>query len=110
MGLFGLASYITVQREKEIGIRKVLGGSMFSLSNLLLKEFIILVLFSSIIAVPIANEIITDWLQGYEYKVTLYWWVYALAILSALILTFLTVGFQVSKVVRANPIDAIRND
>jgi len=108
LGLFGLASFVAEQRTKEIGIRKVLGASVLSLWKMLSKDFMVLVLISCVIAVPIASHFMGQWLQKYEYSVEISWWVFAIAILGALSITILTVSFQAIKAANVNPVKSLR--
>src|SRR5678809_397087 len=94
LGLFGLSSFIAEQRTKEVGIRKVLGASTFSLWRLLSNEFSVLVFISLLIAVPIAYYFMHNWLQDYQYRAPLSWWIFGAAALSAMMITLLTVSFQ----------------
>ncbi|MDP9041804.1 MAG: ABC transporter permease, partial [Bacteroidota bacterium] len=94
LGLFGLASFVAEQRTKEVSIRKVLGASAFNLWLLLSKEFIVLVMISLLIAVPLACYFMHQWLQDYQYRAALSWWIFALAAAGALLITLLTVSFQ----------------
>jgi putative ABC transport system permease protein len=110
MGLFGLASYVAEQRTKEIGVRKVLGASVFNLWSLLSKDFVILVIISCFIAIPVAWYFLNNWLQKYEYRIHLSWWVFAAAAVSALLITLLTVSFQAIKAAVANPIKSLRTE
>jgi ABC-type antimicrobial peptide transport system permease subunit len=110
LGLFGLASYMAEQRTKEIGIRKVLGASVFNVWQLLSKDFIWLVIVSVVIATPLAYYFMYDWLQKYEYRTPISWWIFALAGLSALVLTLLTVSYQTIKAALMNPIRSLRNE
>src|SRR6266536_3409922 len=103
LGLFGMASFVAEQRTKEIGVRKVLGASVFNLWKLLSKDFVMLVSISLIIAVPVAYYLMDNWLQNYEYRTTLAWWIFASAGFGALLITLLTVSFQSIKVAMANP-------
>ena len=108
LGLFGLASFVAEQRTKEIGIRKVLGASVLSLWKMLSRDFVILVLISCFIAVPIASHFMGRWLQKYEYSVEVSWWVFGVAILGALSITVLTVSFQAIKAANVNPVKSLR--
>jgi len=110
LGLFGLASFVAEQRTKEIGIRKVVGATIFNLWTLLSKEFVFLVIISCAIAVPLAWYGMNQWLQKYDYRTTIYWWVFATAILGALLITILTVSFQAIKAARANPVKSLRTE
>src|SRR5680860_168695 len=87
LGLFGLASFVAEQRTKEIGVRKVLGASVLSLWKMLSKDFVILVSISCLIAVPIANYFMNQWLQNYEYRMEISWWVFGFAVGGALVVT-----------------------
>jgi ABC-type antimicrobial peptide transport system permease subunit len=110
LGLFGLASFVAEQRTKEIGIRKVVGASIFNLWTLLSKDFLILVIIACIIAVPLAWYGMHQWLQKYDYRTTIYWWVFAAAIFGALMITILTVSFQAIKAAVANPVKSLRTE
>ena len=110
MGLFGLASYVAEQRTKEIGVRKVLGASVFNLWKLLSKDFIVLVIISCFIAIPIAWYFLSSWLQQYEYRIHLSWWVFAFGVGCALLITLVTVSFQAIKAAIANPIKSLRTE
>lgn len=107
LGLFGLASFVAEQRTKEIGVRKILGASIFNLWGMLSKEFVILVAISFIIAVPISYYYMHNWLQGYRYRAPLAWWIFAVAGLGALVITLLTVSFQAIKAAIANPVKSV---
>jgi ABC-type antimicrobial peptide transport system permease subunit len=110
LGLFGLASFVAEKRTKELGVRKVLGASVFNLWKMLSKDFIILVMISCIIATPIAWYYLHDWLQGYEYRTFISWWVFAIAIAGALLITILTVSYQAMKAAVGNPVKALRTE
>ncbi len=110
LGLFGLASFIAEQRTKEIGVRKVLGASVFNLWRLLSKDFVILVLISLLIASPIAYYFMNDWLQQYQYRSNISWWVFAIAGAGALLITLLTISFQSIKAALVNPVKSLRSE
>ena len=110
LGLFGLASFIAEQRTKEIGIRKVVGASLLNLWTLLSKEFVMLVLIASLIAIPIAYYYMQGWLQDYKYRTEIGWGVFVAAIAGALVITLLTVSFQAIKAAIANPIKSLRSE
>ena len=110
MGLFGLTSFVAEQRKKEIGVRKVLGASIFNVWNMLSKDFLKLVVISCFIAVPIAYFIMNGWLQEYPYRVVLKWWIFAVAMLGAMLVTIATVSFQAIKAARANPVKSLRTE
>jgi predicted permease len=110
LGLFGLAAYTAERRVKEIGIRKVLGASVQGLTGLLLREFAQLVTISCVIAFPLAFWMLHGWLQNYEYRTTIHWWVFGLAGALALAIAILTVGFQAIRAALANPVDSLRSE
>ncbi|HEY8897049.1 MAG TPA: ABC transporter permease [Niastella sp.] len=110
LGLFGLASYITEQRTREIGIRKVLGASVFIIWRLLSKEFVMLVIIALLIAMPLAYYFMHNWLQDYNYRTELSWWMFALAGLSAILVTLLTVSYQSIRSALTNPIKSLRTE
>jgi ABC-type antimicrobial peptide transport system permease subunit len=110
LGLFGLASFVAEQRTKEIGIRKIVGASVFNLWTLLSKDFIILVSISCIIAIPVAYYYLHGWLQHYDYRVGISWWVFAGAVAGAIGITLLTVSFQAIKAAVANPVKSLRTE
>jgi putative ABC transport system permease protein len=108
LGLFGLASFTVEKRTKEIGIRKALGASVFSIILLLLKEFTKLILLANVIAWPIAYFTMNRWLQNYAYRIEIGLSAFVLAGLIVLLIALLTVGYQATKAARANPVDALR--
>ena len=110
LGLFGLASFVAEQRTKEIGIRKVLGASVFNLWKLLSKDFIWLVAISFFIAAPLAWYFMDGWLKDYDYRSDMAWWVFAASGLGALAITLLTVSFQAVKAALANPVKSLRSE
>ena len=110
MGLFGLAAFSAEQRVKEIGIRRVLGASVMNIVSMLSFTFLKPVLIASIIAFPIAWWAMNSWLQDFEYRVTVDWWVFALAGVSALIIALLTVSFQSIKAANVNPVKNLRTE
>ncbi|MDQ4141576.1 MAG: ABC transporter permease, partial [Bacteroidota bacterium] len=110
LGIFGMAAYMAEQRTKEIGVRKVLGASVFTIWRLLSKDFVVLVVISLLIATPIAYYFMHQWLQNYTYRSPLSWWIFAAAGLGALLITLLTVSFQAIKAALMNPINALRNE
>ncbi|UII77710.1 ABC transporter permease [Flagellimonas sp. HMM57] len=110
LGLFGLVSYVAEQKKKEIGIRKVLGASVNSVVQLLTKDFIKLVGIAFLIASPIAYYFMQRWLEDFSYRIDIQWWVFLLAGGFALIITFMTVGFQSLKSAVANPVKSLRTE
>lgn len=108
LGLLGLALFMAEQRKKEIGIRKVLGASTTNILTLLNKDFIKLVAIANVIAFPLAYIIITKWLSGYEYRVSVTALPFIAAISLSVIIAILTVSIQSAKVAKANPVDALK--
>jgi len=110
MGLFGLAMFNTERRRKEIGIRKVLGASVLSITNLLAKEFILLVLIAFVIAAPFSYYFINKWLQSFVYRTPISLWTFVLSVLFVLVVTCIAVGFQTIKAAIANPVKSLRTE
>jgi len=110
LGIFGLASFVAEQRAREIGIRKVLGASISSIWQLLSRDFVLLVMISCFIAVPVAYNLMHNWLQGYQYRTEISWWIFAAAGIGALLITILTVSFQAIKAAIANPTTSLRSE
>ena len=110
LGLFGLASFVAEQRVKEIGIRKVLGATVPNIWQLLSKDFVILVLISCLISIPVAYYYMNGWLEKYDYRASISWWVFALAAIGALVITLITVSYQAIKAAIANPIKSLRTE
>ena len=110
LGLFGLSAYMAENRTKEIGVRKVLGASVSSITLLLSRDFIKLVIVSFIIATPIAYWLMHTWLQGFPYRTNLYWWVFVMAGMGAILIALISVSFQSIKAAIANPVKALRSE
>ncbi|MEP6597184.1 MAG: FtsX-like permease family protein, partial [Ginsengibacter sp.] len=110
LGLFGLATFSAQQRVKEIGIRKVLGASVFSVVKLLSKDFLMLVLIALIIATPIAWYAMNKWLQDFAYRINIEWWVFVVAAIIALLIAFITISSQAIKAAIANPVKSLRTE
>lgn len=110
LGLFGLSAFMAEQRTKEIGIRKVLGASVRSVVGLLTKDFLGLVLISCVIAFPVAYLLMSKWLNGFEYRISIQWYVFLAAALVCLFIAFLTVSSQAYKAGRINPVKSISSD
>ncbi|HEY4060432.1 MAG TPA: ABC transporter permease [Puia sp.] len=110
LGLFGLAAYTAEQRTREIGIRKVLGASVTGITSLLSKDFLLLVLVSNIIAIPLAAGFMHHWLEGYAYHIDMSWWVFVTAGLVSLLIALVTVSFQSIKAALSNPIKSLRTE
>ncbi len=108
LGLFGLASFVAEQRTKEIGIRKIVGASAFNLWQLLSKDFVLLVLVACGISIPLAYYYLQKWLQGYDYRIGIEWWVFVWSVAGAVLVTLLTVSFQAIRAAVANPVKSLR--
>jgi len=110
LGLFGMASFMAEQRVKEIGVRKVLGASVFNLWQLLSRDFAFLVIISLIIASPLAYYLMHNWLQNYQYHTGVAWWIFAVTGVGAMVITLLTVSYQSIKAALANPIKSLKTE
>jgi hypothetical protein len=110
LGLFGLAAYTAEQRTKEIGIRKVLGASVTGITSLLTRNFLVLVGLSCLIAFPVAWWMMHRWLEDYEYRIVLGWWMFAVAGVIAVLIALMTIGFQSIKAALANPVRSLRSE
>ena len=110
LGLFGLAAYIAEQRTKEIGVRKVLGATVGQLWFLLSKDFVLLVIISCVIASPLALYFLQNWLQKYEYRISIGPGVFLVSAMAAILITLLTISFQAIKAAVANPVKSLRSE
>jgi putative ABC transport system permease protein len=110
LGLVGLASFVAEQRTKEMGVRKVMGASVFVLWRLLSAEFVLLVIVSCVIAMPLSGYYLSGWLQKYEYRTGLSWWIFAGTGLGALFIAVSTVSYQALKAALANPVRSLRTE
>ena len=110
LGLFGMATFMAEQRIKEIGVRKVLGASIFNLWGLLSKDFVVLVVISLIIAIPASYYFMFNWLQSYEYRAGMPWWIFASAGAGALFITIATVSYQSIKAALMNPVRSLKTE
>lgn len=109
-GLFGLASFVAEQRTKEIGIRKIMGASVTTLWQMLSQDFVVLVIFSCVIAIPMAYYFLEQWLQQYEYRTQISWWVFAVTGIGSLAITLLTVSYQSLKAALMNPVNSLKSE
>lgn len=110
LGLFGLATFTAAQRTKEIGVRKVLGASVPNIIMMLSKNFLKLVAISMLIAFPVAWLLMNDWLEGYAYKTSIGWWIFALAGAVTILIALLTVSYQSIRAAFMNPVKSLRTE
>ena len=110
LGLFGLVSFSAQQRRKEIGIRKVLGASIFNIVKMLSMDFTKMVLLAILLALPISYFLVQKWLSGFAFSIALQPWVFLIAGISALLIAWMTMGFQTAKAAMANPSSALKNE
>jgi len=108
LGLFALSAFMAEQRNKEIGIRKVLGASVSGITAMLSKDFVKLVIISIIVASPVAWWAMTKWLQDFAYRISISWWMIAIAGLSAIVIALLTISFQSIKAALTSPVKTLR--
>jgi putative ABC transport system permease protein len=108
LGLLGLASYSTIQRTREIGIRKVMGASVGNIVNLLSKDFLLLIVIAFALATPIAGYFMYTWLQDFSYRTDMAWWIFGIAGALALMIGILTISFQAIRAATANPVKSLR--
>lgn len=110
LGLFGLAAYTAERRIKEIGIRKVLGASVTGIASLLSREFLQLVLVSCVVAFPVSWWMMHQWLQDYQYRIEINWWIFIVAGIAAILIALITISFQSVKAALANPVKSLRTE
>jgi ABC-type antimicrobial peptide transport system permease subunit len=110
LGLFGLASFTAQRRQKEIGIRKVLGASVLSIVRILSGDFTKMVIAAIAIALPISFFLARSWLENFAFHMDLKWWYFVISALSALLIAWLTVGLQTVRAARVNPVNCLRDE
>jgi len=110
LGLFGMASFMAEQRVKEIGVRKVLGASVFTLWKLLSKDFVILVTIALVIATPVGYYFMHSWLQKYAYRSDISYWIFVITAAGAMVITLLTVSYQSIKAALMNPVKSLKSE
>lgn len=110
LGLFGLASFVAEQRTKEIGIRKVMGASISNLWRMLSKDFVLLVIIACFVAIPLGYFLMSMWLEKFEYRTEISWWVFILTCSGAMLVTLLTVSYQSIKAARMDPVKSLRTE
>ena len=110
LGLFGLASYVAERRTKEIGIRKVMGASVATLWRMLSKDFVVLVIISCLVSIPIAWYFMKAWLNRFEYRTDISLWVFVITCLLLFLVTLLTVSYQSIRAARLSPVNSLRSE
>jgi putative ABC transport system permease protein len=110
LGLFGLATYMAEQRTKEIGVRKVLGATVNNIVMMLSRDFLILIMLASVLAFPVAWWAMYKWLQDFQYRINVGWWIFIVSGLMAMLVALLTISFQAIKAAIANPVKSLRNE
>jgi putative ABC transport system permease protein len=110
LGLFGLATYIAEQRTKEIGVRKVLGATVQNIVVMLSRDFLILIIIATVIAFPIAWWAMYKWLQDFEYRIGVGWWIFILSGFIAMLVALFTISFQAVRAAVSNPVKSLRNE
>ncbi len=110
LGLFGLISFMAEQKKKEIGIRKVLGASVSTVMKMLTKDFFVLIIIALFIATPLSYYLMESWLQDFTYRISISWWVFLIAGMITMTITFLTVSVQAIKAATANPVNSLRTE
>jgi putative ABC transport system permease protein len=110
LGLFGLAMFSTMQRTKEIGVRKILGATVSNIIVLVSKDFIKLIILATLIAFPLAGWVMQGWLRNFTYRVNISWWIFAVAGGGALLLALITIGVQTFKTALMNPVKTLRSN
>jgi putative ABC transport system permease protein len=110
IGLFGMASFMAEQRTKEIGVRKVLGATVFGLWGLLSKDFVKLIIISLLVAIPVSYYLMHNWLQSYTYRADLSWWIFAATAAGAILITLATVSYQSIKAALTNPVTSLKTE
>lgn len=110
LGLLGLMAFVVSQRTKEIGIRKVLGASVLNITAMLSADLLRLVLIAIVIACPVAWYFMHHWLQDFAYRISLSWYLFAVACIATIVITLATISFQAIKAAVANPVRSLRSE
>ncbi|MGC3945099.1 MAG: ABC transporter permease [Chryseolinea sp.] len=110
LGIFGLSSFMAEQKSKEIGVRKILGASVFQLWKLMCKDFVVLVIVACVIAIPVAHVFLSQWLETFVYRTTLSWWIFAAAAGATLLIMLLTISWHTLQAARVNPSRSLRTE
>jgi ABC-type antimicrobial peptide transport system permease subunit len=110
LGIYGLILFFVAQKTREIGIRKVLGGSIGHILLLVSQDFLKLLIVGALIATPLAWYFVDQWLQSYEYRTPISWWIFVLATGIVAVITIATIGYQALKAALANPVESLRSE
>jgi putative ABC transport system permease protein len=110
LGLVGLTAFSTAQRTKEIGIRKVLGSSVPEILALLSKDFLLLLGIAALVAIPVSWYSMNRWLEGFAYRITISWWLFAAAALTVVVVAFMSISYQTLKAANANPVASLKSE
>ena len=110
LGLFGLATYMAEQRTKEIGVRKVLGATINNIVIMLSRDFLVLIIIATVIAFPVAWWAMYKWLQDFEYRIGVGWWIFILSGFIAILVALFTISFQAVRAALSNPVKSLRTE
>src|SRR5687768_290057 len=110
LGLFGLAAFTAQKRRKEIGVRKVIGASVVNITTMLSKDFLRLIFISLAIALPASWWLMSNWLQGFAYRISITPYVFVITAISVILITLLTISFESIKAAMANPVKSLRTE
>ncbi|MFZ1454704.1 MAG: FtsX-like permease family protein, partial [Saprospiraceae bacterium] len=110
LGVFGLVAFVAQQKTKEIGIRKVMGASVFNLVSIISKDFLLLVFISMFLAFPIGYYLMGKWLDDFVYRIEIQWWIFAAIGIVALMITMISVSYQSIKAALMNPVKSLRSE
>jgi ABC-type antimicrobial peptide transport system permease subunit len=110
LGLFGLASFVAERRTKELGIRKVMGASVTTLWSMLSRDFVVLVVISCAVSLPLGWYVMAEWLERFEYRTEIPAWTFVVTCLGSLVVTLITVSYQSIRAARMNPVNSLRTD
>jgi putative ABC transport system permease protein len=110
LGLVGLSAFSTAQRTKEIGIRKVLGSSVPEILGLLSKDFLVLIVGAVVIAIPVSWLSMNRWLESFVYRITISWWLFAVAAITVAAVALASISYQTLKAANANPVNSLKSE
>jgi putative ABC transport system permease protein len=110
LGLYGLVLFMAAQKTKEVGIRKVLGATVGNIVYLFSKEFTLLIIVAFVVAVPVSYYMMSNWLNNFVFRITISVWIFLIAIVSSIIIAWITVGYKAVKAATANPVKSLRSE